>query len=150
MFAPGDLEEVSGGSSGAFGLGHVGLISRGGSGTVSGFGSTSVAKVRQAAAEIEGSLDKDIIRRIVRAHINEIRYCYNQGLHKDPKLAGRVTIELTIAANGTVSASDVADSTVADEAVGTCAAKAVKRWKFPKPEDGGTVVVKYPFVLEPG
>jgi TonB family protein len=143
-FASVDLEEVAGSGSGTIGLGNVGLLGKGGG------GSSSVARVRQAIADIEGSLDKDIIRRIVRAHIDEIRHCYNQGLTKDPALTGRVTIEFTIAATGSVSASVVADSTVSDADVGTCAAKAVERWKFPKPEDGGNVVVKYPFVLEPG
>jgi TonB family protein len=154
-FAPADLAEVAGGS-GSIGLGSVGLIGKGGGGGTgtgfggSGFGSGKVPRVKQAVAEVKGSLDKDIIRRIVRAHINEIRYCYNQGLVKDPKLEGKVTIQFTIGPAGSVPVAVVSDSTVSDEAVGMCAAKAVKRWKFPKPEGGGNVVVTYPFVLEPG
>ncbi len=38
---------------------------------------------------------------------------------------------------------------VASEGVGKCIAKAVKRWKFPKPTGGGVVVVAHPFVLAP-
>jgi len=37
-----------------------------------------------------------------------------------------------------------------DAGVGNCIAQAVKRWQFPKPEGGGSVIVTYPFVLEPG
>ncbi len=133
-FAPDDLEGVTRDSS-SYGWGYA---------------STSVANVRPATAEIEGSLDKDFIGRIVRSHIEEIRYCYNQALTKDAALAGRITIEFTIGATGSVSASTVADTTPADDAVGTCAVKAVKRWKFPKPDGGGNVVVRYPFVLAPG
>ena len=101
-------------------------------------------------ARVEGSLDKDLIRRIVRAHIGEIRHCYNEGLQRDPKLAGKVIVEFTIAATGKVSHSEVATSTVPDDAVGTCIAAAAGRWLFPKPEGGAPVQVTYPFVLEPG
>jgi hypothetical protein len=80
---------------GTIGLGNTGLIGKGeGGGTGSGYGrgagagfggrGTAVPTVRQAKATVTGALDKDIIRRIVRAHINEVRYCYNQGLARDP------------------------------------------------------------------
>jgi TonB family protein len=106
--------------------------------------------VRQAQAEVSGSLDKDIIRRIVRAHINEVRHCYNQGLQFDPDLSGRVAVKFTISAEGKVTESSEASGTLDDAAVGECVVKAVKRWKFPKPRGGGVVTVTYPFVLEPG
>ncbi len=104
--------------------------------------------VRATTVTIKGKMDKDIIRRIVRAHINEIRYCYNQGLVKDPALKGRVSIQFTIGPEGTVPIAVVQESTLSDANVGQCMAKAVKRWKFPKPDGGGNVVVTYPFVLE--
>ncbi len=161
-FAPGDVGEIEvPAAAGTIGLGSTGLIGSGSvGGTGSGFGSGGgfgasggrrrVPMVRQAKATVKGSLDKDIIRRIVRAHINEVRYCYNQGLAKDPSLAGKVSIQFNIGPTGSVPVAVVADSTVADENVANCIAKAVKRWTFPKPEGGGSVVVTYPFVLAPG
>jgi len=145
---------------GTIGLGNTGLIGRGGGGgTGSGYGRGAgagfggrrggVPVVRQAAAEVRGGLHPDIIRRIVRAHINEVRYCYNQGLARDPALKGRVAIKYTVDLEGAVSESAVHESTLADAAVGTCIATAVRRWRFPRPE-GGVVIVTYPFVLEPG
>jgi len=131
---------------GTIGLGNVGLIGKGGGGGTS----KKVPRVRHAKAAVKGSLDKDIIRRIVRAHINEVRYCYNKALVKDPALSGRVSIKFTIAGTGSVTESDIASETLSDGAVAKCIAKAVKRWKFPKPSGGGNVVVTYPFVLEPG
>lgn len=101
------------------------------------------------AAEVEGALSKDIIRRIVKAHINEVRYCYNEGLQGDPELAGRVAVSFTIGgSDGKVSRSE-AESDMEGE-VPECIAKAVGRWMFPKPADGEDVQVTYPFVLEPG
>ncbi|MEM9460119.1 MAG: AgmX/PglI C-terminal domain-containing protein [Myxococcota bacterium] len=137
-------------SSGLIGLGgsNVGY----GRGRGAGFGSRarSIPRVRQAKAKVDGAMDKDIVRRIVRAHINEIRYCYNQGLVRDPRLAGRVTIQFTIGTSGKVPIAVATQSTLSDRNVADCMAKAVRRWKFPRPRDGAQVTVTYPFVLSPG
>lgn len=95
-----------------------------------------------------GALDKDIIRRVVRQHLAEVRTCYETGLQRDPALKGRASIQFTIAPTGEVAAAVVADNTLKDATVGECIAAAVKTWKFPAPEGGGNVVVTYPFVLE--
>ncbi len=124
----------------------------GGLGTRGSFGGRgkAVPRVRMAKPSVKGKLDKDIIRRIVRAHINEVRYCYNQGLARDPDLDGRVAVQFTIGPTGKVPVAVVSKSTIADKRVGECIAKAVKRWKFPKPPGGGNAVVTYPFRLTPG
>jgi MYXO-CTERM domain-containing protein len=109
----------------------------------------SVPQVRQEQAIVEGPLDQDIIRRIVRAHINEVRACYNQGLVKNPQLSGRVVVDFTIAATGKVESSAVGSTTLTDATVSKCVAKAAKRWTYPKPS-GASVTVSYPFMLSPG
>ncbi len=146
---------------GVLGLGHVGLIgTRGNGGNAVGYshGKGSGFKtrkrtgpvVRAAKSTVRGALDRDIVRRVVRAHINEVRHCYNQGLVKDPTLRGRVAVQFTIGATGRVPVAVVSESSLGDRNVGNCVSKAVRRWKFPKPEGGGNVVVTYPFVLNPG
>ncbi|MEE9384728.1 MAG: AgmX/PglI C-terminal domain-containing protein [Nannocystaceae bacterium] len=143
---------------GTIGLGNTGLIGKGGGGgTGSGYGRGSGAgfggkgkrrpRVRQAKAKVQGALDKNIIRRIVRAHINEVTSCYNQGLTKNPNLAGRVAINFVITGTGKVGTSVVQESTLKDRSVANCIAKAVRRWKFPRPKGGGNVIVTYPFKL---
>lgn len=99
-------------------------------------------------AEVRGTYDEAILRRIVRAHIAEVRHCYNQGLAQDPELAGRVSVEFVIGAEGKVTRS-VAHSDMGGD-VPDCIAKAVGRWMFVRPADGEDVVVTYPFELEPG
>lgn len=99
-------------------------------------------------AEVDGALDKDLIRRIVRAHIGEVRYCYDEGLAHDPELAGRVVVDFVIGAEGKVTRSTAESDMEGD--VPDCIATAVSRWLFPRPADGKDVAVKYPFVLEPG
>jgi hypothetical protein len=98
---------------------------------------------------VEGSLDRDIIRRVVRSHVHEIRECYNAGLTADPELRGRVTIDFIIGGDGKVTSSVVYESTLKDTAVPKCIVEAATTWLFPKPAGGGNVTVRYPFNLVP-
>ncbi|PRP96940.1 DUF2330 domain-containing protein [Enhygromyxa salina] len=106
-------------------------------------------KIEVPAPTVGGPLDKQIIQRVVRAHMNEVEFCYTAGLAKQPKLAGRVNVEFVIDGAGSVASSRVAKTTLADASVGTCIAQAVKRWKFPMPRGGSLVTVNYPFDLAP-
>jgi TonB family protein len=147
-------------ASGVIGLSHTGFLGTKGVGGKGGlsygdtggttFGGRKERRpvVRVAHGEIEGALDKDIVRRVVRAHINEVRSCYNAGLTKNPNLGGRVLVQFVIGGNGKVHTSVVGESSVDDPGVGQCVAKAVRRWQFPKPHAGGQVFVSYPFVLD--
>ncbi len=150
---------------GTIGLTGVGLIGqRGSGGTRLGYGSRDGSDrgtafdgrkkrqpiVRTSSGEFKGVLDKDLIRRVVRAHINEVRGCYDQGLARDPNLRGRVEVQFAIGPTGSVSSSVVSESSVADAAVGQCIAKAVRRWRFPTGALGGSALVTYPFTLAPG
>ncbi|KIG16627.1 hypothetical protein DB30_04246 [Enhygromyxa salina] len=109
----------------------------------------SLPRVVVEPPRVGGPLDKDVIRRIVRAHMNEVSSCYNAGLAKNPSLAGRVVVDFVVDGQGLVSTAKVSDTTLGDATVGQCIAQAVKRWKFPKPRGGGLVTVSYPFVLAP-
>jgi hypothetical protein len=149
-------------ADGLLGMGTVGLIGSKGScdggncggmgysrGAGAGFKTRKRAKPRPriGKAVVRGALDKDIIRRVVRSHINQVSHCYNQGLVRDPTLKGRVAIQFNIGSTGKVPLAVVSSTTLKDKNVGNCIAKAVKRWKFPKPDGGATVMVTYPFVL---
>ena len=99
-------------------------------------------------AKVRGGIDKEIVRRVIRRHLNEVKFCYEKELMKNQELFGRVVTEFTIAANGTVIASVVQSSTLGNSPVEQCIAGAVRRWEFPKPDGGGLVIVSYPFMLK--
>lgn len=142
-----------------FGDDGLGLVGAGG-GSGSGYGRGSgagfggrgkrVPRVRQAKARVSGAMDRHIIRRIVRAHINEVRHCYNLGLIADPNLKGRVVLQFVINPLGVVATAVISESDLDDKRVGNCIAKAAKKWKFPEVPGGTTAVVHYPFRLAPG
>ena len=149
-------------AAGVIGLGYSNLLGHGtgtnglsygnDNGKTTGFGKRKEKApiVGVADGKVDGDIDKDLIRRIVRSHINEVRSCYNAGLTRDPNLGGRVTIQFSIVGNGKVSTSVVQENTTRDSEVGNCIAKAVKRWKFPRVNNGGTALVSYPFRLTAG
>jgi TonB family protein len=144
---------------GTIGLGNLGTIGKGGGGgNGSGYGRgagglggrrAKAPDVIPGQAAVRGSLDKEIIRRIIRRHINEVKYCYEQELTKKPELGGRIMVQFTIAASGQVIASVLQNSTMGNARVENCTVQAVRRWEFPKPLGGGIVIVSYPFVLTP-
>jgi len=143
---------------GTIGLGNIGTIGHGaGGGTGSGYGrgaggfrgrEAKVPHIRSGKADVRGSLSKEVIRRIIHRHINEVRFCYEQELNQRPDLQGRVAVKFIISPTGAVQTAASASSTIGNAKVEQCIVSAVRRWTFPSPEGGGIVVVTYPFVLE--
>lgn len=117
-----------------------------------GFGGqgTRVPMVRQAKASVGPGLDRELVRRVVRAHINEVRSCYGFDMQRRANLQGRVAVAFVVAASGQVVRSELKESTMASATTEACIVAAVGRWRFPKPKGGVSVEVVYPFSLSPG
>ena len=81
---------------------------------------------------VRGVLDKEVIRRVIRRHTNEVKACYEPELSEDPELGGRIVVRFTIDGSGMVIASERVSSTMRNEIVENCTVQAVKRWQFPK------------------
>ncbi|MFO7567634.1 MAG: AgmX/PglI C-terminal domain-containing protein [Enhygromyxa sp.] len=112
---------------------------------------TPRGRVVLAKHEVDGPLDAGIVRRVVRAHGNEIRSCYRAGLEREPSLAGTIELEFVIDGGGRVArVEDRTGDDFADHEVSGCVAQAMRRWKFPKPQGGASVTVRYPIELAPG
>jgi hypothetical protein len=143
---------------GTIGLGNIGTIGHGaGGGTGSGYGSgaggfhgrsAKVPRIRSGQADVHGSLSKEVIRRVIGRHINEVRFCYEQELNSRPDLQGRIAVKFIISPTGAVQTAAVDKSDMGNAKVEQCIAQSVRRWTFPAPEGGGIVVVTYPFVLQ--
>jgi Ca-activated chloride channel family protein len=141
------------------GSGEGGSLRSGGFGSAYGVGRgagglggrrVTVTGVFPGAFTVRGSLDKEIVRRIVRNHTNELLACYHKELVAQPKLTGRVLIQLTIASSGKVIVSVVQSSTLGSPHAEACMVAAVRRWQFPPPAGGGIVLVSYPFAFTHG
>ncbi len=139
------------------GLANVGTAGRGGGGRGgSGYGKGAgdlgerrarVPRIVPGQPVVQGSLDREIIRRVVRQHRREIKYCYESELQKNKELQGRVVVRFTISATGSVVSAVVKESNLKNASVENCMAGKIRRWVFPEPKGGGIVIVNYPFNL---
>lgn len=141
----------------SIGVGNVGTVGRGGGGD-SGYGRGAsrlgdrkplAPKIIPGNPIVQGSLDRETIRRVIRRHRNEYRFCYEKELNRKRDLNGKIKVKFTIAGNGSVIASQVVESTMKNASVENCLAAKIKRWVFPAPKGGGIVVVTYPFIFKP-
>ena len=133
------LRGVGGGGGGGIGLGGIGLFRPGKSPRVIG-----------GTASVKGTLDKAVIRRVIRRHLAEVKYCYvTRGLVAKKGLKGTVRVQFIIGTKGYVASAKLHKTTLKHRATEQCILAAVRRWRFPKPEGGGIVVVTYPFLFKP-
>ena len=152
-FARGTKGRGAGGGGKSVGIGTLQGYSTGG-GEGSGDFGTLPAKGRemknpeaQEEIVIQGGLDPDVIASIIRRYLSQIQHCYEQQLVTNPRLKGKVTVAFTIAGNGSVSSAEVAESSLGSPPTERCITQKIMGWKFPKPRGGGTVGVRYPFLL---
>jgi hypothetical protein len=114
-----------------------------------GFGGAPAGEARPSAEPtVDGDLQVDIVKRIVRAHAKETRACWDAAAKTNPELAGVLTVAFTIAKTGKVGKAEVVGEPL-DAALGKCVTKAIRSWTFPKPGDGEPVDVSYPFAFPP-
>ncbi len=147
-----------GGQGQTIGIGGVGTKGRGGGlgsygSGVGGLGKKSDRDVSIATgpAAVLGSIDRELIRRVIQEHAAQIRYCYEQALAINPKLEGKVAIRWIINADGRVSNPQVDSgaTTLDNGSVHRCMMDRIASWEFPKPKGGGMAVVTYPWILRP-
>ncbi len=146
-----------GGGGTAEGLGGLGTKGRGSgaSGYGSGggnFGSKGEGGIGTVGGDpiILGALDKSLIDAVIKRNMNQIRYCYQRELTKNPQLGGKITVKFVIAKDGTVSSATTKSSTMGSPAVESCINGRFMRFQFPEPKGGGIVIVSYPFIFSPG
>ncbi|APR75749.1 Hypothetical protein A7982_01095 [Minicystis rosea] len=95
-------------------------------------------------------LPPEVIRHTVRQGFGRHRLCYEKGLHKDPKLAGKVVVRFVIGKDGSVTSAVDAGSTLPDPAVVACVVRDFRSLTFPPPRGGsGILTVIYPIELDP-
>jgi hypothetical protein len=104
--------------------------------------------LRSAETRVSGRIPPGVVQRIIRQNFGRFRFCYEQGLARNPTLEGRVTIRFVIDRTGGVSTTDALGGGLPDSRVASCVAQAFYGLSFPPPDDG-IVTVTYPLMLSP-
>ena len=68
---------------------------------------------------VAGGLSKEIIRRVIRRHRKEYRYCYERELQTKRDLNGKIKVKFVISGQGKVIAAQIAESTMGNPNVRT-------------------------------
>lgn len=93
-----------------------------------------------------GSMDPELLRKILREYIPQFRHCYQQELiGKSDNVKGVIDLNFTIGASGKVSKYDIKskDAQFSNKGVG-CMGQVLGLIEFPKPKGGGVVDVRQP------
>jgi hypothetical protein len=146
-------EGASGKGESIVGISGVGTKGRG-TGTT-GYGTGGIGKkgavdigVEGEGAGFVGSIDKEAIRRVIRAHLREIRTCYERALQRQPDLYGKVVFSWVIAEKGRVQSARVTSSDSGLAEVADCIKTKLQTWTFPEPPPNTLAEVdSYPFVF---
>lgn len=122
--------------SGSASYGSRGLASK------SGFDSSYL----EPKTVVLGSMDPELLRKILREYIPQFRHCYQQELiGNSDKIKGVIDLNFTISAAGKVSKYNikVKDAQFSKKGVG-CMGQVLSVIDFPKPKGGGVVDVRQP------
>ena len=140
-------DPCQGGQATGEGGGLAGLGASGGASGDTGAGadvSSRTTEVQDGETTVVGDLDRDVVRRVIKAHMRALKRCYEDGLKRDPALAGKLVVVFTIGTDGKVPAA-TARGLSAD--VETCIATQFRRMEFPPPGGHASVKVTFPFTF---
>ncbi|HWU43232.1 MAG TPA: AgmX/PglI C-terminal domain-containing protein, partial [Bdellovibrio sp.] len=122
-------------------------------GAADGFGPKSSVVVAGGSFEesFDATIDKEAIRRVIRAKLHEVKSCYERALNtleKGRRLEGKIVLGWDIVEKGQARNVKVVSSTLGNTQVENCIRDRLASWVFPEPPTGLTAEVKaYPFVL---
>ncbi len=96
---------------------------------------------------IMGALDKSVIDRAVKYHLDQIHGCYRTQLQHDPELQGQLVVRFGISIDGGVSSASVEESSLDNQVMEQCVCNRFRQMEFPSPR-GGPMVTSYSLNFE--
>ena len=79
------------------------------------------------------------LQAVLYSHVQAIQYCYERELKRDPSLAGKISVRITVNPDGEVTNAEIVESTLNNSRVERCILSRIRLWKdFPPidPEEG--------------
>ncbi|MCA9714850.1 MAG: AgmX/PglI C-terminal domain-containing protein [Myxococcales bacterium] len=90
-----------------------------------------VIKVKAKDTQIDGDVDKKVVKAVIRRKMSALNNCYNKALRTRPGISGRIAYSITISVMGTVTRVDIEDDTLGDPGVAECTKMRIRGWRFP-------------------
>src|SRR5262249_60732046 len=105
---------------------------------------------RGAGGAEETPSPRHAVEGAVGRSAGRLRFCYQDGLRREPGLAGRIPVRFAVAPGGSVVVASDGGSTVADPAVVRCVLSTFAAMTFPPRESGDAVWTTYVVAFPPG
>ena len=137
------------GGGGPVGIGDVQAVAvSGGAGKLKKPKRTKIrVKMKMSLLEIDGGeLDAQKVGNRIRRRKRAFQACYERSLKRDPKLRGKVRLEVGVGANGRVTSVERVQNQL-NGSVGRCLQSKMRSIRFPKPAGAGDVSFAYDFVF---
>lgn len=144
----------TGGGGTAVGVGGLGSKGFGGGATGDGVGSIPGKGEFSVSTEVVGvtvlgGLSREEIERVVKAHENEIQFCYQRALQRDPRLFGKITMGWVVGDGGVVKSASATENSTGSSELSNCILGNIRRWQFPSPPSGSDPKVVWPWIFKP-
>lgn len=147
---------VGGKGSNLIGISGVSTRGRGGGlkgfGRGGGFGNRGSVNLSFGTSEIdvEGSVDRDAILRVVRSNRAQLERCHSMVLQNNPSIQGRIKVKWVIQNDRVVSAR-VQNNQSGSKSLAQCLVSRLKNWRFPGAvPKGASGEISFPFVFTGG
>jgi hypothetical protein len=141
----GEIETVGAAQMIKNGDGTLGAMASKGSGEVKAI----VHEPPKANISIRGGMSREAVLKVVNAHLDEVRDCYERELLHNPGISGKILMEWLIQLDGAVRYAKVKFTNIGHSSdLHTCLQAQVVTWDFPRPKGGEEVLVTFPFLFE--
>ena len=147
------FRDAGAGGKGSNLIGISGISTKGKGGGTEGFGRGG--KIGQRGSvdlsfgisemDVEGSVNKEAIKRVVRLNKPQLSRCHSMVLQGDPSVTGKIRIQWTIVKDRVTSVK-ILNNDAGSRALANCVKKRLRGWRFPGAvPSGGVGVVTFPF-----
>jgi outer membrane biosynthesis protein TonB len=104
----------------------------------------------QSGGKKADGLTPEEILKVIRAHMVDVRHCYEHLLQEHEDASGKLALHFTIGLDGSVTAADkISAAPSLEPAFVACVLESVRGWRFPRPRNHEPVQVNYPFEFQP-
>ena len=149
------FKDAGAGGKGANLIGISGISTRGKGGGTKGFGRGGDLGTRGrlqlsfgvSDIDVEGSVDRNAIKRVVLRNKKQLERCHSRVLQGDPSIQGRILVEWVIEGSRVTSVRIKGNQSGSSQ-LANCVMSRLKNWRFPGAVPaGGAGVVSFPFVF---
>lgn len=89
------------------------------------------------------------VYRTIRSYMGGLKYIYNNALRTNQSLKGKISVKITIAATGRVTAAEMVSSTLDSQDLRDALVDRINKWKFTELRDVEDFTITYTFDFAP-